>query len=48
MNVLQRLSIHLKLLADSDTASWVMVYAVAALSLSVSMLLINSSNYFSI
>ncbi len=48
MNILHRLSIHLKLLAESDTASWILVYAITALSLSVSIALINSSNYFSI
>ncbi len=48
MNVLQRLSNQLRLLADSDTASWILVYAITTLSLSVSIALLNSANYFSI
>lgn len=48
MNVLHSVSTHLKALVNSDTASWILVYTVTTLSLSVSLLLLNSSNYFSI
>ncbi|HTF95121.1 MAG TPA: hypothetical protein VL995_03230 [Cellvibrio sp.] len=48
MKFLPHASHRLQALADSDTASWVLVYSVSALSLCVSLLLIASLGYFSI
>lgn len=39
---------RLQLLVDSDTASWLLVYAVTASSLVVSFLLLASPDYFPI
>lgn len=48
MKFLHYLSHHLQNLADSDTASWVLIYSIASLSLSTSVWLLASLNYFSI
>lgn len=48
MKLFLYVSYYLQVLADSDNASWLLVYVVTSLSIGASLLLLGSPNYFPI